>query len=255
MGFRIDGKIAIVTGGGRDIGAACALELARNGADVVVNYRRSADEARRVAGEIEELGRRAVAVEADVTRPAEVERLTRAAVDFGRGRIDILVNNAGGMVKRAKLSELTLELLEQVMRLNFTSALLMTQAVLRVMEKQGNGKVINISSIAGSNGGAPTTPHYAPAKAALTNLARTLTKEYAPKGIQINTVAPGVIDTRFHLEHTARDLWEGLMKVIPMGRAGTSEEVAGAVAFLASPAANYISGEVLHVNGGMHFGQ
>ena len=200
MGFRIDGKVALVTGAGRDIGAACALELARNGADV-------------------------------------------------------LVNNAGGMVKRARLADLTLELLEEVMRLNFTSALLVTKAVLPFMEKQRSGKVINISSVAGSNGGAASTPHYAPAKAALTNLARTLTKDYASKNIQINTVAPGVIDTRFHVDHTSREVWEGLLKAIPMGRAGTSEEVAGTVAFLASPAANYITGEVIHVNGGLHFGQ
>src|SRR5258705_12678607 len=109
MGFRIDGKVALVTGAGRDIGAACALELARNGADVVVNYRKSRAEAEGVAREIEKLGRRAMAVAADVTLPPEVERLARAALDFGRGRIDVLVNNAGGMVKRARLAELTLE--------------------------------------------------------------------------------------------------------------------------------------------------
>jgi len=254
MGFRIDGKIALVTGGGRDIGAACSIELARNGADVVVNYSKSAAEAARVVKEIEGLGRRAVAVQADVRRPEDVERLIRAASDFGRGRIDVLVNNAGGMVKRARIAEMSLDLLEEVMRLNFTSAVLVTKAVLPILERQRGGKIINISSIAGATGGAATTPHYAPAKAALTNLARTLTKDYAAKGIQINTVAPGVIDTRFHEDHTSRELWEALLKGIPMGRAGTSEDVAGAVAFLASPAADYISGEVIHVNGGMHFG-
>ncbi len=255
MGFRIDGKIALVTGGARDIGAACSLELARQGADVAVNYNRSESEANELVREIEGLGRRAVAIGADVTRPAGVEKLAREVLAFGSGRIDILVNNAGGLVKRAKLSELTLELLEEVMRLNFTSALLVTQAVIGVMEKMGSGKVINISSIAGSNGGSVTTPHYGPAKAALTNLARTLTREYAAKGIQVNTVAPGVIDTRFHEVHTSREVWDALMRSIPMGRAGTSAEVAGVVAFLASPAADYITGEVIHVNGGLHYGQ
>ncbi len=255
MGFRIDRKIAIVTGGGRDIGAACSLELARNGADVVVNYSRSAKEAAGVVQEIEAAGRRAVAVQADVTQRSGVEKLVAEALKFGKGRIDILVNNAGGMVRRARMADLTEELLLEVLRLNFVSAVLVAQKVLPVMEKQESGKIINISSIAGSNGGAPTTPHYGPAKAALTNLARTLTKDYASKNIQINTVAPGVIDTRFHVDHTSREIWESLVKGIPMGRAGTSEEVAGAVAFLASPAANYITGEVIHVNGGLHFGQ
>ncbi len=255
MGFRIDGKIALVTGAGRDIGAACALELARNGADVLVNYLRSAKEAQGVVREIEALGRRAAAVRADVTREIEAKALVEAALAFGGGRIDILVNNAGGMVKRARIAELTEDLLLEVLRVNFVSAVLVTKAALPAMERQGSGRVINISSIAGSNGGAATTPHYGPAKAALTNLARTLTKDYAAKGIQINTVAPGVIDTRFHLDHTPREQWEGLLRAIPMGRAGAAEEVAGAVAFLASPAASYITGEVLHVNGGMYFGQ
>jgi 3-oxoacyl-[acyl-carrier protein] reductase len=255
VGFRIDGKVALVTGGGRDIGAACALELARNGADVVVNYLRSAKEAEGVARQIETFGRRAIAVPADVTRASEVKALVEAAAAFGGGRIDILVNNAGGMVKRARISELTEALLLEVLRLNFVSTVLVAQAVLPFMERQKSGRVINISSIAGSNGGAPTTPHYGPAKAAVTNLTRTLTKDYAAKGILINTVAPGIIDTRFHTDHTPRAIWDGLVKSIPLGRAGTSEEVAGVVAFLASPAAGYIAGEVIHVNGGLHFGQ
>jgi 3-oxoacyl-[acyl-carrier protein] reductase len=253
--FRIDGKIALVTGGARDIGAACALELARNGADVVVNYKESADGAARVVREIEALGRRAVAVAADVTRADAIEALVARAVEFGRGRIDILVNNAGGLVKRARITELTEDLLLEVLRVNFVSAVLVIRAVVPVMERQGSGRIINISSVAGSNGGAPTTPHYGPAKAALTNLARTLTKDLSAKGILVNTVAPGVIDTRFHADHTTREMWDGLMRAIPMGRAGTAEEVAGTVAFLASPAAGYVAGQVLHVNGGLLFGQ
>jgi 3-oxoacyl-[acyl-carrier protein] reductase len=123
------------------------------------------------------------------------------------------------------------------------------------MVKQGGGRVINISSIAGHNGGAITTPHYGPAKAAVSNLARTLTKEFAGKGITINSVAPGVIDNAFHDVHTPREVLASLVKNIPIGRAGTNEDVAGVVAFLASPAAAYITGDVIHVNGGMYFGQ
>jgi 3-oxoacyl-[acyl-carrier protein] reductase len=255
MSFAITGKIAVVTGGARDIGRAVCLELARNGADVVVNYHGSEAQAAATVGEIQALGRRAIALRADVTRKSELERLTAEALSFGKGHIDILVNNAGGLIKRAKLGELTEDLIEDVLRLNFTSVLLACQAVIPHMVEQGGGRVINISSIAGHNGGAATTPHYGPAKAAVSNLARTLTKEFAGKGVTINSVAPGVIANAFHEVHTPPDAMAALVKTIPIGRAGTNEDVAGVVAFLASPAAAYLTGEVIHVNGGMYFGQ
>jgi 3-oxoacyl-[acyl-carrier protein] reductase len=255
MSFDITGNLAIVTGGGRDIGRACALELAQNGADLVVNYSQSRVEAEKTAQEIRDLGRKAVAVRADVSRKAGVDALVAEALAFGDGRIDILVNNAGGLVRRALLGELSEELLDEVLRLNFTSVVLMCQAVIPHMVKRGAGRVINISSVAAHNGGAPTTPHYGPAKAAVTDLARTLTKEFASQGITVNSVAPGVIANRFHEVHTSPEAMEGLLKNVPLGRAGTNEDVAGAVAFLASPAASYISGEVIHVNGGLYFGQ
>jgi 3-oxoacyl-[acyl-carrier protein] reductase len=254
MSFDISGKIAVVTGGARDIGRAISLELARNGADVVVNYHGSEAQAAQTVQQIEALGRRAVAVRADVTRKADIDRLTAEALRFG-GRIDVLVNNAGGMIKRAKLGELTEELLDDVLRLNFTSVLLTCQAVIPHMVKQGGGRVINISSIAGHNGGAPTTPHYGAAKAAVSNLARTLTKEFASQGVTINSVAPGLIANAFHDVHTPPEAFAAMVKGVPLGRAGTNEDVAGVVAFLASPAAAYLTGEVIHVNGGLYFGQ
>jgi 3-oxoacyl-[acyl-carrier protein] reductase len=255
MSFAITGKTALVTGGGRDIGRAISLELARQGADVVINHRSSGSEAEATAREVGALGRRALVVQADVTRKADIDRLVGEALRFGNGRIDILVNNAGGMVRRALLGELTEDLIDEALRLNFTSVVLMCQAVIPHMVKQGHGSVINVSSIAGHNGGAATTPHYGPAKAAVSNLARTLTKEFAGKGITINSVAPGVIQNRFHDVHTAPEAFAALVKGIPIGRAGSNEDVAGAVAFLASPAASYITGEVIHVNGGLYFGQ
>jgi 3-oxoacyl-[acyl-carrier protein] reductase len=255
MSFDLSGKIAVVTGGARDIGRATSLELARNGADVLVNYFGSEEKAAATVKEIEALGRRALAVRADVTKKANIDYLTAEALRFGNGRIDVLVNNAGGLIKRVLLGELTEALLDEVMRLNFTSVVLMCQAVIPHMVKQGGGRVINVSSVAGHNGGAPTQPHYSPAKAAVSNLARTLTKEFAGKGVTINSVAPGVIDNAFHEMHTPKDVFANLIKGIPMGRAGTNEEVAGVIAFLASPAASYITGEVIHVNGGLYFGQ
>jgi 3-oxoacyl-[acyl-carrier protein] reductase len=255
MSFSISGKVAVVTGGGRDIGRAICLELARNGSDVVVDYSNSAAEAEATVKEIQALGRRAIAVQADVTKKADIDRLTAEALRFGDGRIDILVNNAGGLVRRALLGELDEALIAEVLQLNFTSVVLMCQAVIPHMVKKGGGRVINVSSIAGHNGGAATTPHYGAAKAAVTNLARSLTKEFAGKGITINSVAPGVIQNRFHEIHTAPEAFATLVKGIPIGRAGSNDDVAGAVAFLASPAASYITGEVLHVNGGLYFGQ
>jgi len=255
MSFDITGQIALVTGGGRDIGRAISLELARNGADVVVNYHGSEPQAAATVQEIQALGRRAVAVRADVTRKADIDRLVAEALRFGEGRLDILVNNAGGLVKRAQLGELTEELLDEVLRLNFTSVVLACQAAIPHMVKQGRGRVINVSSIAGHNGGSASTPHYGPAKAAVSNLARTLTKEFAGKGVTINSVAPGVIANHFHEVHTTPEAFANLVKAIPLGRAGTNEDVAGVVAFLASPAAAYLTGEVIHVNGGLYFGQ
>ena len=255
MSFDITKKVALVTGGARDIGRAISIELARNGADVAVHYHQSRPEAAETVREIERLGRRAVAIAADVTRKSEVDRLTEEALRFGGGRIDILVNNAGGIVRRALLAEATEDLIERTFRLNFTSTLLMCQAIIPGMVERGGGRIINISSIAGHNGGAPTVPHYAPAKAAVSNLSRTLSREFAGKGITVNSVAPGVIDNRFHKDHTPPEMFATLVKAVPMGRAGTNEDVAGAVAFLASPAAAYITGEVIHVNGGLYFGQ
>jgi 3-oxoacyl-[acyl-carrier protein] reductase len=254
MSFDLTGKIALVTGGGRDIGRATSLELARAGADVLVDFNHSPAAAEATVAEIGRLGRRAKAVQADVTRKRDIDRLVEEALRFGGGRIDILVNNAGGLVKRALLGDLTEDLINEVFRLNFTSVLLMCQAVIPHMVKAGWGRVINISSVAGHNGGAATTPHYGPAKAAVTNLARTLTKEFAPKGITINSVAPGIIDNAFHTVHTPRELLAALVQPVPVGRAGTNEEVACAVVFLASPAASYITGQVIHVNGGIYYG-
>ncbi len=255
MNFDLTNQVALVTGGARDIGRAVCLELARSGADIVLNFQSSEGPARETAEAVRALGRRVLTVRADVTKKAEIEQLTEQALAFGNRRIDILVNNAGGLIKRAKLGELTLELLEEVMRLNFTSTLLMCQAVIPHMVKQGAGRVVNVASLAAHNGGGLTTPHYAPAKAAVLNLTRTLVKEFAAQGISVNSVSPGLIDNQFHKTHTSPENFRAQLSGIAMGRPGTSEEVATVVAFLASKAASYVNGEVIHVNGGAHFGQ
>ena len=247
----LHGRVALVTGGARDMGRAIALELARRGADVVIGYHASAATAHETVGEIVALGVRGLAVAADVREAPEVEELASAAEAFGGGRVDILVNNAGGLVRRSPFAEVTPELLEETLRLNFLSASAACRALLPGMAERGYGRVVNVGSIAAHTGN-PTNHHYAAAKAALTSLGRSLTKEYAPLGVTINTVAPGLIDNAFHVVHTTRSMFEEMVKAIPAGRAGTNEDVAAAVAFLVSDAAGYISGDVLHVNGGLY---
>ena len=188
---------------------------------------------------------------ADVREAAEVEELASAAEAFGGGRVDILVNNAGGLVRRSPFAEVTPELLEETLRLNFLSASVACHALLPGMAERGYGRIVNVGSVAAHTGN-PTNHHYAAAKAALTSLGRSLTKEYAALGVTINTVAPGLIDNAFHVVHTARPVFEQMVKAIPAGRAGTNEDIAAAVAFLVSDAAGYISGDVLHVNGGLY---
>lgn len=251
--FDLTGKIALVTGGARDIGCALSMGLAKQGADIVVNYGSSEKEANETVKEIEKLGRRAIAVRADVTKKEDLDKLVAESLKFGNGKIDILVNNAGGLIKRSPFEDLPVELLDSVFKLNFTSVIQLCQLVIPIMVKNGGGRVINITSVAAHQGGSTTACHYASAKAALTNVARTLSKEYASKNVTVNSVAPGVINNSFH-KQTPKDMIESWVKTIPMGRAGTNEDVCGAVAFLASPSASYITGQVIHVNGGWHFG-
>jgi 3-oxoacyl-[acyl-carrier protein] reductase len=247
----LEGRVALVTGGARDMGRAIALELARRGADVAIGYHASAAAAEETVASIAALGRRGLAVAADVRDPEQVEQLARAAEAFGEGRVDILVNNAGGLVRRVPFAEVTPELLEETMRLNFVSATVGCGAIIPGMAERGYGRVVNVGSIAAYTGNA-TNHHYAAAKAALASLARSLTKEFGPKGVTVNTVAPGLIDNAFHVVHTPRPMFEEMVRTIPLARAGTNEDVAGAVAFLASDAAAYVSGDVLHVNGGLY---
>ena len=254
MSFNLLGRVALVTGGARDIGQAISLELARNGADVVVNFLDSEASAAATVAEIEAMGRRGLAARADVTRKPDVDRLLDEALRFGGGRIDILVNNAGGLIQRVLLADVTEALVEKAIRVNFTSALLMSQAVIPQMVAHGGGRVINVSSLAGHDGGAGRSLHYAAAKAALSNLSRSLAKEFAAKGISVNTVAPGVIANGFHARNTSPEALAAMVARVPMKRAGTNEDVAGVVAFLASPAAAYVTGQVVHVNGGLYCG-
>jgi len=239
---------ALVTGGSRGIGRACCLRLAQDGFHVAVNYRQGADEALAVVAEIEAAGGKAFALQGDVAQPGEAERLVQAVL-AETGRLDVLVNNAGiardNLVLRMSDEEFAL-----VLETNLSGAFRLVRAALRPMLKQRGGRIINISSIAGMVGN-PGQANYSAAKAGMLGLTRSVAKEVASRGITVNAVAPGLIDTEMSGAIKGR---EQLVASIPLGRAGTPEEVAAAVAFLASPDAAYITGATLPVDGGLAAG-
>ncbi len=243
----LEGKTALVTGASRGIGRAIALELARQGADVAVNYARNAEAATQVVAEIEALGRRAVALPADVGDFAQAAALVETTVS-ALGRLDILVNNAG-IVRDALLLRMQEADWDEVLRVDLKSAFNVGKAAARVMARQRAGRIINVSSISGLMGQVGQA-NYSAAKAGLIGLTKSMARELAGRGITVNVVAPGFVTT----DMTAalpEDLAEKMRMLIPMGRFGAAEDIAGVVAFLASDAAAYITGAVVPVDGGL----
>ncbi len=246
----LSGKTALVTGSSTGIGRAIALGFARNGADVAVNYRSSSEAAGEVAAEIAALGRRTMAVQADVSRKAEVERLF-AEVEAALGpRLDVLVCNAGSLVRRETVAEMREETFDEVMAVNFKSVFLCCQAAMPRLP-DGTGRVIAVSSIAARNAGAAGAAIYASAKAAVSCFTKALAKELAPRGITVNGIAPGVIATPFHERFSTPERMEQFKANTPIGRLGVAEDIVGAALYLASDAASFVTGEMIEVNGGM----
>src|SRR5688572_10216059 len=246
----LTGKVALITGASSGIGRATAELLAECGAAVAINYRQNEEGAEKARAAIEAKGGRAMAIQADVTRAADVRQLvSRAAQQLGP--IDILVNNAGSLVERLKLMELTEERWDYVMDLNLNSAFLCAQAVAPSMMERKDGAIINVSSIAGRNGGALGSIHYSTAKGGLITFTKGLAKELAPHNVRVNAVSPGVIQTHFHEQFSTPEMMQAYCKNIPLGRVGTPAEVAGVIAFLASDAAAFLVGETIEINGGM----
>ncbi len=247
----LSNKVALVTGGARDIGRATVLALATSGAAVVVNYRSSEERAHALVDEVAARGGRAVAVRADVTRAPEVEHLvaeTRRA--FG-DRIDILVNNAGGLVARKRLDEMDEAFWDTVLALNLTSVFLVTRAALPYIPE--GGAIVNLASLAARDGGGGGAIAYASAKGAVLTLTRGLSKELAPRKIRVNAVSPGLINTTFHDTFTAPEVRKVVASRTSVGREGAAEDVANAILFLASDASSYIDGESIEINGGLYF--
>lgn len=243
----LSGKAALVTGAGQGIGRDIALALATDGADVAV-CDINIEAAQKTAADIEAKGRKSLAIKANVAVSEEVAAMVDQAAEK-LGRLDILVNNAGitrdGLILRMKEEDWDL-----VLDINLKGAFLCTKAALKHMTKQRSGTIINIASIVGAMGNAGQA-NYVASKAGMIGLTKTIAREYANRGITANAVAPGFIDTAM-TQALPENVRQELAKQIPMGKLGTPEDVANAVRFLASPWASYITGQVIHVNGGMY---
>ena len=246
----LKGKVAVVTGGSRDIGRAISMKLAAEGAKVCINYCHNENKALETLELVRKAGGEAILVKADVSKGDEVKRLfEEAAAAFG-GKVDILVNNAGGIVGRKKIEEQDEAWYETLMDLNFKSCWLCTREVLKYMDK---GSIVNISSQAARDGGGPGSSIYACGKAAMLCHTRAMAKELGPRGIRVNAVCPGMINTYFHDTFTAPEGREALHRSAPLRREGEADEVAGLVCFLAGADAPYVTGTGVDINGGCLF--
>ena len=238
-------RVAIITGASRGIGRAIAVELAAQGANVVVNYASSGDAAQQVVAEITEAGGSAIALQADVSKLEQVDALVNNTLEKF-SRVDILVNNAG-ITRDTLLLRMNPEDWQAVIDLNLTGVFLCTRAVSKIMLKQRSGRIINIASVAGQMGN-PGQANYSAAKAGVIGFTKTVAKELASRGITVNAVAPGFIAT----DMTSDLKSDEIIKYIPLGRYGQPEDIAGMVRFLATDsAAAYITGQVFNVDGGM----
>lgn len=245
--FSLQDKVSLVTGGSRGIGRATALALARAGADVAVNYRSEVDAAQQVTRSIQELGRRAVALEGDVSSEAQVKRLVEETVQ-SLGGIDVLVANAG-VWKRAPVTEMSAAQWEETLDINLKGAFFAAKHAARFMIENKSGRIIFISSTAGQRGEAFHS-HYAASKGGIISFTKSLAPELAPHGILVNCVAPGWVETDMASGALSGASRDGIHAAIPLGRVGKPEEIASAVLFLASELSSFITGEILNVNGG-----
>ena len=247
----LEGKVAIVAGGARDIGRAVSEKLAAEGAKVVVNFYNNQSDGDATVAAIQEAGGQAIAVGGDMTKAADVENLVAAAKETFGESIDILVNVVGGLVARKTLDEMDEAFFEGVVRLNLTSAFLTTKAVVPHM---GDGSsIINFASQAGRDGGGPGATAYATSKGAVMTFTRAMAKELGPKDIRVNCVCPGMISTTFHDTFTKDEVRANVAAGTPLRREGAASEVADLVAYLASAESSFLTGVSLDINGGLYF--
>lgn len=249
--MRFQDKVAIVTGGGRDIGREVSLRLAAEGARVVINFANDEASAAETLKRVQDAGGRAILHRADLTRADEVEGLVAAGLAAFGPRVDVLVNLTGGMVQRRPLADIDEAFFDTVMNLNLKSTYLMTRAVVPHMGQ--GGAIVNFSSQAGRDGGGPGASIYATAKGAVMTFTRSMAKELGPQGIRVNALTCGMIATRFHDDFTKDEVRAAVAAATPLRRQGDAAEVARTVAYLASDDAAFVTGVNLDVNGGTFF--
>jgi 3-oxoacyl-[acyl-carrier protein] reductase len=245
---KLDGRTALITGASRGIGRATAVRLARDGAKIAVNYKGNVDAAEETKRAVEQAGSSATIVQGDVSAEADADRVVKEAVAFGGGKLDILVNNAG-TTRDDLLIRMTAEQWDTVLDLNLRGAFLITRAAMRPMMKARFGRIVNVSSVAGVAGNMGQA-NYASAKAGLIGFTKTIAREMATRNITCNAVAPGFVPTDL-TQPLIKQMEETILKQIPLGRFGTVDDVANAIAFLVSEEAAYITGQVLQIDGGM----
>ena len=249
--MKLKEKVAIVTGGGRDIGKAVSVKLAAEGAKVVINYSKSESNAIETLNEIKAAGGEAILVQGDVTRQTDVDRIIAETIKKYGEEIHILVNNAGGLVARKTLDEMDVEFFTHVLNLNIISTFMVTKAVVPHM-KEG-ASIINFASQAGRDGGGAGSTAYATSKGGLMTFTRSLAKELGPKNIRVNAVCPGMIATSFHDIFTKNEVRANVAAATPLRRQGNAVEVANVVACLASSETSFVTGANIDINGGHAF--
>lgn len=245
------GHVAVVTGGGRDIGRAISVALANHGAKVVVNYNSSEAGANETVAEIKAAGGEAIAVKADVSNMNQIKSLKAKTVEAFGKEVHILVNNAGGLFARKKLQEFDDAFYDLVMDVNFKSTVFVMQAFEPLMG--AGSSVINLSSLAARDGGGGGSALYASSKGATTTFTRAMAKELGPKGIRVNAVCPGLIGTKFHDDFTKDEIRTAVAGKTPVRREGRADEVADLVVYLASDKSTFVTGANFDINGGLAF--
>ena len=249
--MKLKNKVAVVTGGARDIGRAISIQMAKDGAKVVINYFDNEDDAKETLAEIKKIGGEAIIVQGDMTKWADAQNLIAEGVKAFGNDIHVLVNVVGGLVGRKTIEEQDEAWYDFLMDVNMKTCFLATKAVIGHMS--AGASIVNFSSIAARDGGGPGASIYATAKGAVMTYTRAMAKEFGPRGIRVNALAPGTIATSFHDRFNTPENRERLKGIYPLRREGTAQDIADLTSFLASDESSYLTGTNIDINGGMFF--